>query len=342
MAQGVRGAVIWRRNHMKRAFTLIELLVVIAIIAILAAILFPVFAQAKAAAKKAAAISNQKQLSTAIQIYMGDFDDFFPRNDDCQPGTSLNPALRTAAWNPTGVGCTTAPFYNRMNHYAWQKWVLPYTKNLQIFEHPGRTKLDGNTNSTGFRQWSENGQLMGGFAINLALTGALNTYNRAPGAAGSARNSWLGGNQNSIPDVGRAMLLFDFSHPDVNFAPVLVDAVNNPLATQTVYPMAVREFWGRWLMKTTGCASASSWNGAEITNTPDERIAFAGGVVVGHADGSAKFYPAARFLSETPTAAEYGVPDAAGSGCGATSGTYRPNVTPNLRINYPFWGLTAN
>lgn len=342
MARGLRGAVIGDGTTMKRAFTLIELLVVIAIIAILAAILFPVFAQAKTAAKKTSAISNQKQLGTAIQIYMGDFDDFFPRNDDCQPGTALNPALANAPWNPTGAGCTAAPFYNRMNHYTWQKWVLPYTKNLNIFEHPGRRKLDSLPNGTGFRQWSENGQIMGGFAINLALTGAVNTYNRSLTAAGRLRNSWLGGNQNSIPDVGRAMLLFEFSHPDVNFAPVLVDAINDPLPTQQVYPMAVREFWGRWLMRTTGCASAASWNASEITNTPDDRTVFGGGVVVGHTDSSAKFYPAARFLSETPTAAEYGVANAAGSGCGATSGTYRPGNTPNLNLNYPFWGLTAN
>lgn len=64
---------------MKRnAFTLIELLVVIAIIAILAAILFPVFAQAKIAGKKAASISNQKQYLTAVMIYMPDYDDMTP------------------------------------------------------------------------------------------------------------------------------------------------------------------------------------------------------------------------------------------------------------------------
>jgi len=60
---------------MKRAFTLIELLVVIAIIAILAAILFPVFAQAKLAAKKTQSLSNVKQLGLALQMYLGDSDD---------------------------------------------------------------------------------------------------------------------------------------------------------------------------------------------------------------------------------------------------------------------------
>lgn len=63
---------------MKKAFTLIELLVVIAIIAILAAILFPVFAQAKEAAKKTQAISNTKQMGTATLIYAADYDDTFP------------------------------------------------------------------------------------------------------------------------------------------------------------------------------------------------------------------------------------------------------------------------
>ena len=63
---------------MRRAFTLIELLVVIAIIAILAAILFPVFAQAKEAAKKTQCVSNQKQLGVAFLMYATDCDDLFP------------------------------------------------------------------------------------------------------------------------------------------------------------------------------------------------------------------------------------------------------------------------
>lgn len=87
---------------MKRAFTLIELLVVIAIIAILAAILFPVFAQAKAAAKKTECLSNVKQLGTAMTMYLGDHDGAYPmrlngtdRDDVDQWVNMIEPYVRT-------------------------------------------------------------------------------------------------------------------------------------------------------------------------------------------------------------------------------------------------------
>ena len=77
----------------KRAFTLIELLVVIAIIAILAAILFPVFAQAKAAAKTITTVSNNKQQILGLQMYINDYDDtaFLPWEMGIYPAQVMYP-----------------------------------------------------------------------------------------------------------------------------------------------------------------------------------------------------------------------------------------------------------
>jgi prepilin-type N-terminal cleavage/methylation domain-containing protein/prepilin-type processing-associated H-X9-DG protein len=90
----------------QKAFTLIELLVVIAIIAILAAILFPVFAQAKLAAKKTSSLSNCKQLGVALQIYVADYDDATPSiwgtNDpaNCSEALGLDSGCSNEWWIP--------------------------------------------------------------------------------------------------------------------------------------------------------------------------------------------------------------------------------------------------
>src|ERR1022692_5345051 len=121
-------------SHMKKAFTLIELLVVIAIIAILAAILFPVFAQAKEAAKKTADLSNVKQTATSFAIYITDADDTYPLGYRCIPsGTTY-----TWAWNynvSTPLGWMGPSFAQgvaaRMAQDAshWSNIIQPYAKN---------------------------------------------------------------------------------------------------------------------------------------------------------------------------------------------------------------------
>ncbi len=109
-------------SQKKSAFTLIELLVVIAIIAILAAILFPVFAQARAAAKGAVAISNAKQINLAFQMYAGGSDDMLPFK-----GTMNG---NGASWN-TGA-CTDGTF----GCYTWDKMIYRYIKSYEIFSSP--------------------------------------------------------------------------------------------------------------------------------------------------------------------------------------------------------------
>src|SRR5271163_926070 len=80
-------------NHTRRAFTLIELLVVIAIIAILAAILFPVFAQAREKARTISCLSNIKQVNLAFQMYTQDYDEFMVLGN-----TSYNNSANAAWW----------------------------------------------------------------------------------------------------------------------------------------------------------------------------------------------------------------------------------------------------
>jgi prepilin-type N-terminal cleavage/methylation domain-containing protein/prepilin-type processing-associated H-X9-DG protein len=125
------GIVPMQEENMKpiqesRAFTLIELLVVIAIIAILAAILFPVFAQAKAAAKKVSSLSNIKQLALGNILYAGDADDVFVYAQPAQ-----DPA--TGQWGDGGSWWGE----------GWVFKVQPYVKNIGIFQAPGDTGKSG-------------------------------------------------------------------------------------------------------------------------------------------------------------------------------------------------------
>lgn len=93
---------------MRRAFTLIELLVVIAIIAILAAILFPVFAQAKESAKQVACMSNMRQISMASMLYLGDFDDqWFPAMQQDDQGPAWAPQRPWLGYDNNNAGSGT-------------------------------------------------------------------------------------------------------------------------------------------------------------------------------------------------------------------------------------------
>jgi prepilin-type N-terminal cleavage/methylation domain-containing protein/prepilin-type processing-associated H-X9-DG protein len=99
----------------RNAFTLIELLVVIAIIAILAAILFPVFAQAREKARNATCLSNFKQLGTGVMMYVQDWDDCYPNN-----------RLFTFPGGSEGVKLLV----------SWKTATHPYVKNIDVYRCP--------------------------------------------------------------------------------------------------------------------------------------------------------------------------------------------------------------
>jgi prepilin-type N-terminal cleavage/methylation domain-containing protein len=103
--------------HRKSAFTLIELLVVIAIIAILAAILFPVFAQARDKARQVSCLSNAKQMGIGIIQYIQDYDELLPLNAAEFPGEQY------------------------IYDYTWVAAVQPYVKNLDVFICPNKKSM---------------------------------------------------------------------------------------------------------------------------------------------------------------------------------------------------------
>ena len=101
----------------KRGFTLIELLVVIAIIAILAAILFPVFARARENARRSSCQSNQKQVILGLKQYVQDNDELFPQA------------------------------YVNASVYGWADSIQPYTKSIQVYQCPSETNGPSTTPS---------------------------------------------------------------------------------------------------------------------------------------------------------------------------------------------------
>lgn len=118
-----------KRGQPTKGFTLIELLVVIAIIAILAAILFPVFAQAREQARKASCQSNLKQIATAFLMYKQDYDERFP----------------FGGWMPNNDGTG-----------EWQNTIAPYVKNKGVYRCASTEDLDEDPRDPTAWAWNRN------------------------------------------------------------------------------------------------------------------------------------------------------------------------------------------
>lgn len=123
----------------RKAFTLIELLVVIAIIAILAAILFPVFASAKEKAKQTACVSNIRQMGTGTQLYLGDWDDRYPLSVPIV-GT-VYAAFGSVFGTPADWATTMTPAVVEAQRNFVANSVQPYLNNYQIMNCPSADEI---------------------------------------------------------------------------------------------------------------------------------------------------------------------------------------------------------
>jgi prepilin-type N-terminal cleavage/methylation domain-containing protein len=130
-----------RAGRDRCGFTLIELLVVIAIIAILAAILFPVFAQVREKARQTSCLSNLKQLGTAMLMYVADHDGYFP------PALGREPSQRF------------------VYEWSWLNRIQPYVKNLGVFICPSAARRS--------TEWTQNDEILRnyGFAPTARVRG---------------------------------------------------------------------------------------------------------------------------------------------------------------------------
>ncbi|RYG75500.1 DUF1559 domain-containing protein [bacterium] len=167
-----------------KAFTLIELLVVIAIIAILAAILFPVFGRARENARRASCQSNLKQIGLGVMQYVQDYDEKYPMR----------------YYGGAGV---------RQDAYSWRRTTFPYTKSTQLYNCPS------NTYNSSFAQDSETAKL-----TDAGLTTAEPRFMRSYGI--NATTSNLGGNtpseynraasQAEIRDTAQTILVSEYNY----------------------------------------------------------------------------------------------------------------------------------
>jgi prepilin-type processing-associated H-X9-DG protein len=225
-------------------------------------------------------------------MYVQDYDENYPRADYWASSPPLNPAA-------------TGTFASRVNHYKWPAWLLPYTKNVNIFRCPSRTRDQ--------IAWDLNGEYKGdGYALNLSVSGR-------PIFPVGENPSFLGGTLSGIQTPADTWVLMELRN-QISFSYISSSGV--------LWPAALRESWAPYLMP----------NGV-----PDKLNApHSDGLTFSYADGHAKWMNVKQFLALSPTSADYLVPPCTfrttpggGSGFNICPGSPSPSYTSP----WPFWGL---
>jgi prepilin-type N-terminal cleavage/methylation domain-containing protein len=261
---------------MRKAFTLIELLVVIAIIAILAAILFPVFAQAKLAAKKTAGLAQMKQVGTALNIYLADTDDTLPGYRWSVSAGVINPyylslpagSPQIARFDSDGANTKRAVFFSQM--------LQPYTKNNDMFKAP--------TNSEAWVNFQDKGSWdMGFFAYGGQNSMAANNY---------LLKSNVGTSATQVENVSNTLLFVDATYYNALPAqPIAGNCTLNGFAPTGSYPHYWKHLGNNKLnFSALGVSNPDDVANAQVMRNVDAR--YAGQLNVVRVDSSAKSFAA--------------------------------------------------
>ncbi|MES2460745.1 MAG: DUF1559 domain-containing protein [Armatimonadota bacterium] len=196
-----------------RGFTLIELLVVIAIIAILAAILFPVFAQAREKARQTACLSNFKQIGNALMMYTQDYDETMPFH-----------SLGSGDWIVANYNDPTIFAGFNPPRYPWMYLIQPYLKNTQVFSCPNAPDNTGAASPTALSRASYygNGVVLGRAVAEIPNPASIIWSQEGPdttknavtrpariGEFGTVYRAWLASSYSNIHSGGGNLLYCD-------------------------------------------------------------------------------------------------------------------------------------
>jgi len=216
---------------MKKAFTLIELLVVIAIIAILAAILFPVFAQAKVAAKKTGAISNAKQLGLGQIMYMNDYDDTFVLYFS---GVVYSPTGGFAGTTSPSIYWpeTISPYVQKANHEAgFAQAMIQDLSGIFVDPIKGYSKQDNTWQYGNITSWGMSDDIVSWYAphtVNANYYSVNASAVTAPAGTAMMVETWDYYSPNhNLPGCALARSYFDNNTSTINGAMRFLDSPYN-------------------------------------------------------------------------------------------------------------------
>jgi prepilin-type N-terminal cleavage/methylation domain-containing protein/prepilin-type processing-associated H-X9-DG protein len=262
----------------RRGFTLIELLVVIAIIAILAAILFPVFAQARAKARQASCTSNVKQLTLGFMMYVQDYDETFPFWN----------------WGDSYIKGSRTP-----NHFEsfWVNAIYPYVKNGGVYACPS-----SNDHSTlkqnliwawisGTGDFAKSGMVPD--MINQSVNYAMSEPLEAGNVCGQDGNH-SGCNEASLNQPASTLLIADCNTGlTTGWSPSTdpADPLHHYIISRVAYPNAPAGCWGSTATCGATQVDVGDYRSDINVNYPiyDQQARHSGGNMVGYADGHVKF-----------------------------------------------------